>query len=482
MTRAIGTALLVVSIGAASAPVASQRSCHDSPPPVGDAASTPSLASLGAKGDGHADDTIALQGAIDALRPGTTLRLPPGTYRIAAERGLRLKDDMKLDLGEATLVGDNVDGARCRLIEVDGKRNVTISGGTLVGSRGGAPQWGVGIFASDATDLLIENVTFRDFFFDGILLTGNAGCQRVIVRGVLSENNRRTGLAIPSAREVTVERSTFRGSRGQSPEAGVNCEPGPGAQVHGVHFRGCTFSGNAGIGLYVHKALGDAVSDASVEDSVVESNDQGIVMAGVEDVFVVANRVGGHVGKGKSAIALGEGTRRATVTGNRLEGNFRGIVAAGATEVEIRGNTVEGTRPAASAGGGDDGDGIVCRGLKGMLPGACTIADNEVRQAAGSGILAMLVSGLRIEGNTVDSSGQRGLFLRSAVNNDVRNNKVLGASGEVRGRYDGIELAQSANDNRVIGNEVKSAAAMRSAIRVGADCRGNEVSGNKEEP
>jgi parallel beta-helix repeat protein len=133
-------------------------------------------------------------------------------------------------------------------------------------------------------------------------------------------------------------------------------------------------------------------------------------------------------------------------------------------------------------GGGEDGDGIVCRGLRGVLAGACVIADNEIRQVAGSAIVAMLVSGLRIEGNTVEGSGQRGVLLRGAGNNDVRRNKVLGASLESRGRYDGIELAQSANDNRIVGNEIRSTAGMRAGIRVGADCRGNEVSGNKEEP
>src|SRR5204862_6194119 len=122
-----------------------------------------------------------------------------------------------------------------------------ISGGTDVGSGVGTREWGVGILASDAEALVIEDVTLRDFFFYGILLTGNRGCRRVIVRRVLSENNRRTGLAIPSASDVTVEDSTFRGSHGQSPEAGINCEPGPGASVSKLRFSRCTFSGNAGV-------------------------------------------------------------------------------------------------------------------------------------------------------------------------------------------------------------------------------------------
>jgi hypothetical protein len=137
------------------------------------------------------------------------LRFPSGIYRIESDRGVKLKDDVRFELGEVVLIKTNVNQTRCRLIEIQGRRNVAISGGTLLGSRTGSPDWGVGILASDAEDLLIENVTLRDFYFDGILLTGNRGCRRVVVRRVLAEGNRRTGLAMVNATDVTVEDSTF---------------------------------------------------------------------------------------------------------------------------------------------------------------------------------------------------------------------------------------------------------------------------------
>lgn len=45
--------------------------------------------SRGAAGDGRADDTAALQGVLDALRDGTTLYLPRGTYRVTKTLTLR---------------------------------------------------------------------------------------------------------------------------------------------------------------------------------------------------------------------------------------------------------------------------------------------------------------------------------------------------------------------------------------------------------
>jgi nitrous oxidase accessory protein NosD len=450
-------------------------------PECGDSATSgpvASVTSFGAKGDGTTDDTAALQAAIDSAGRGVTLRFEPRVYRIAGDRGLRLRDDVRLDLAGATLSAANVAGARCRILDASGTRNVTIAGGTLVGSRAGAPEWGVGILASDADDLTIEDLTLRDFYFDGILLTGNRGCRRVRIRRVVAENNRRTGLAIPAAEDVTVEDSTFRGSRGQSPQAGANCEPNAGGEVRGVVFRRSTFEDNAGVGLYMHRALGLTVADVTAEDNVVRGNDQGVVASGVEGARILRNRVSGHRVRGRSGIALGEGTVGAQVAENVLDDNLRGIVAAGATGVTIARNTVVGTGPLSGAGAGDDGDGIVCRGLKGVLEGACTVSDNTVRRVAGNGILAQLVSRVTVTDNAVSEAGQRGVLLRSALGSELRGNRVSAVGLEAPGRYDAIELQSSAHDNLVAENSARLGASARSAVGVGPGCLRNRVFGN----
>jgi nitrous oxidase accessory protein NosD len=437
-----------------------------------------SVRDYGARGDGASLDTAAIQSAVDAVPAGGTLRFPPGTYRIESDRGIRLKSDMRLDLGEATLVGANVDGGRCRLLEIQGARNIVITGGTLVGSRGGQPDWGVGLLASDAEDLRIEKTVFRDFFFDGILLTGNAGCKRVTVLGVTAENNRRTGLAIVSADGVTVEDSTFTGSHGQSPEAGLNCEPGPGASVHRLTFRRSTFMGNAGVGLYVQIGRGVMTEEVSVEGGRVEGNEQGIVASGVSGVSITDVSVSGHRKHARSGIALGDGTVRAVVARNHLEDNFRGIVSAGASEVEIRDNVVTGTGAEQGFGKGEDGDGIVCRGLKAMVTAACVVSSNTISRTAGSGIVAALVSKVRIVDNTVEDAGQRGIHVRSTTESVVSGNHVTRIGLEAPGRYDGIELTQSANANVVTSNVCRLGGGMRNAIGIGPGCVGNQVESN----
>jgi parallel beta-helix repeat protein len=323
---------------------------------------------------------------------------------------------------------------------------------------------------------VIENVTLRDFYFDGILLTGNRGCARVTVRGCVSENNRRTGLAIPAAADVSVEGSAFRGSRGQSPEAGINCEPGPGAMVNDVRIAGSTFEDNAGIGVYAHRALGVAVSNVDVTNNVVSDNGQGIVVAGVEGASIVGNRVEGHRGHGRSAIAVGDAASRVVVASNRLEGNLRGIVSAGATGVEIRANEITGL--ASRRETPEDADGIVCRGLKGLLPDACAVLDNVVRDVAGSGVVAQLVSRVEVRSNRIEGAGQRGIYLRSTTESEVTLNDVAAAGRASPGVYDAIELAFSANDNLVAHNTCRAGPETRRCVSVGPGCLGNRVFGN----
>ena len=439
-------------------------------------AATLSVGDFGARGDGEAFDTAAIQKAVDALPPGGVLRFPPGTYRIESDRGIRLKDDMRVDLREATLVADNVSRAKCRILYIEGRRNIVISGGTLVGSREGKPDWGIGILASDASDLVIENVTVRDFYFDGILLTGNRGCERVAVRGVVAENNRRTGLAMVNATDVTVEDSTFASTRGQSPESGVNCEPNRGQQVRNVTFRGCTFRGNANAGLYLHRALGVAVAGARVEDSVAEGNEFGIVTSGVTDVTIRNNRVLGHRSRTAAGIIVGD-TDGPLIEGNRLEGNFRGIFSAAATAAEIRDNTIEGAGPA-DGGNGDKGDGIVCLGSRGLLDEGCRITQNTIRRCAGSGIYVQLAARVQIHDNTVAETGQRGIFLHSVAESEVSGNSVSTVGREAAAAFDAIELGSGSSGNTISGNVIRPGPRARQAIGICANCRNNRVTGN----
>ena len=456
----------------------------DSPAPVraatGSSASNGDLSvtSFGARGDGVTPDTDAIQAAVDALHPGQTLRFPKGIYLIETNKGVRLKDGTRLDLGESTLRGPNVDRTRCRIFEIQGRRDVQIRGGTLEGSRSGSPEWGVGILASDAEDLVIENLTLRNFYFDGILLTGNRGCRRVAIRGVVAENNRRTGLAVVHAADVAVQGSTFRATRGQSPEAGVNCEPNSGEEVRGVRFHHCSFVKNGNVGLYAHRALGLSVADLAVSDSVADDNGYGIIMSGVDGVTIESTHVARNHGRRASGIVFGEGTTKAVAKDNVLEDNSRGIFSAGATGVEIRSNTVVGSGAVSADGDAEARDGIVCLGLRGVLTGACVVTVNIVRGWPGSGLVAQLVSRVELRDNTVEDVGRRGVYLRGTSESEATGNSISGTGQGEAGKHDAIEVDLSSRNNRIVENTIHRSAGMRNPVGIGSGCTGNVVDRN----
>jgi parallel beta-helix repeat protein len=245
-----------------------------------------------------------------------------------------------------------------------------------------------------------------------------------------------------------------------------------------VRFRACRFSDNAGVGLYIHRALGVAVREASVSDSTFENNDFGIIAGGVDGVTLTGNHLRGHRGKGKSAIAIGDGTSRASVAGNDISDGFRGIMSAGATDVEIRDNTIAGDGARSTPGAGDDGDGIVCRGLHSLLADACAVIHNDVQRCAGSGIAALLVSRIRVLDNTISDTGQRGIHLRSVTRSEITGNQILSTGLEAPGRYSALELDQSANENLVANNFCRLGPATRDGVSIAPGCRGNNVFGN----
>jgi parallel beta-helix repeat protein len=431
-----------------------------------------SVRDFGARGDGQTADTAAVQQALEAVPAGGTLRFPSGTYRIQGDKGLVPKDNSRIELGDAVLMLDNVAGANNQMFLIRGKKGVVISGGTLVGTRANRPKLGLGIYVDYSQDVVIEDVNLRGFYTDGIILTGNTPCQRVQIRRVNASNNQRTGLAIIHASDVTVEDSTFEGTGGQNAVGGLNVEPNAGESVANVIVRRCTARKNAFVGLYFK----GPTTNVTVENNVVEGNESyGIAVLGVDGVSITNNRVTGAHQKNRPAIAIGENVKRATVTGNTLEDNLRGIMTVSA-QTDIRGNTITGTGPTSSLGADAGGDGITCQGIKGILPDACTVANNTVRQVA-SGIVGASVSNMQVVDNTLEDVGQSAILLRIASNGTVKGNTITRSGLQEAGRYDAIWLENASSNNLVTGNTIHQGS-LRSPVGVGPGCSGNQVLDN----
>ncbi|WP_333678994.1 right-handed parallel beta-helix repeat-containing protein [Dyella sp.] len=263
---------------------------------------------MGAKGDGRTDDTAAFQAAVDAVPLiGGTLVVPRGDYRINVERSITLHSNMLLLMDPAaTLAAIPTKNPLHRLIRVWFASNVRIVGGRLVGERRlhvtepdapeGKDEQGFGISIQSSHNIVVSDVHISDFWGDGIWL-GAFGAERdeywdelpeygnhpkqlqstnVLINHVVCTHNRRQGLSMGPAENITIMNSTFAFAGpgfdypqdGTPPMAGIDIEPALQGVVRNVTFSHCTFMRNRGTGLEIHgNVLGVSAHDCLCSDN-----------------------------------------------------------------------------------------------------------------------------------------------------------------------------------------------------------------------
>lgn len=213
----------------------------------------------GAKGDGRADDTRAIQKAIDTVAgSGGTVHVPNGTYMVRAvgKTRLALKSKMTLKLADrAVLKVIPNDAKSYAALTVENASDVNIVGGTILGDRrshkGKQGERGMGIeIGPKARRVTIAGVTAAEMWGDGFYLRES---DDVAFCGVKALRNRRQGLSIISGSRILVTRSEFRDTRGTAPSAGIDIEPNKDHEaVRDVEIERSKFVDNVGGGISIN--------------------------------------------------------------------------------------------------------------------------------------------------------------------------------------------------------------------------------------
>jgi parallel beta-helix repeat protein len=293
----------------------------------------------GAKGDGLADDTAAIQRAVDAVAgTGGTVRVPDGTYLVntvaQGSAGIRLKSSMTLALSEGAVLKAIPNASEnYAILAVNNASHVNIVGGTLLGERsahsGSGGEWGMGVSIEDSQHVVVEGVTARECWGDGFYISGLSA--DVTLCNVISDHNRRQGLSITSVDGLVVKSSTFKNTTGTEPECGIDVEPNDRQTVKNVRITGCTLINNAGGGFQC--GFNDLFTTPRILDTVFDGN----ALSG--NGF---NPAGGGF---RAALKVSHCLGNVSITNNDLSGNLgQGIMLMDhSANTLVRGNSITGT-------------------------------------------------------------------------------------------------------------------------------------------
>ena len=168
---------------------------------------------------------------------------------------------------QATIVEIPNDFTKCALVLIDKSKNVVIEGGVFVGDlkkhMGTDGEWSHGIKCAGANNVVLNNLVCREFWGDGIdLIEGRdyqtkeyCNCNGITLNNVSCVYNRRQGMSIEAAVNVSVNNSEFAytGQMGfTKPGAGIDIEPWrfDCEKIKNISFLNCNFHDNRGYDFH----------------------------------------------------------------------------------------------------------------------------------------------------------------------------------------------------------------------------------------
>lgn len=155
-----------------------------------------------------------------------------GIYNIDAEIGLKLSSNQVIVFdSEAEIRAIPNDKEDYGIIKLNNIKNTTINGGRIIGERyshkGTTGEWGMGISLNDCTNIKIKNIIIRDCWGDGIYLgASKRGYNKNIeITNCTIDNNRRQGISVISAVNLTISDTKIMNTNGTAPASGIDFEP-----------------------------------------------------------------------------------------------------------------------------------------------------------------------------------------------------------------------------------------------------------------
>ena len=186
------------------------------------------------------------------------------------------------------------------IIRIRNVDNAHILGGTIIGDRdthlGTTGEGGHGIRIMASTNVVIENVTAKELWGDGIYMgkdaTHSTQNQNITVYNVDMNHNRRQGISITHGKDIKILNSIFQNTDGTDPRSGLDIEPNANQNVSNVEVRGNQFLNNH-IGFLIANNKENATVDNVIfKDNVLSGNPRdAIIIRGLTNGSIKGNTI-----------------------------------------------------------------------------------------------------------------------------------------------------------------------------------------------
>jgi Right handed beta helix region len=316
---------------------------------------------------GTTQDAASIQAAIDA---NNEIEIQ-GDCLIPGLPGLRLPSNRTIHAEGATLrqtanVGGSGEYGRNRAVQTNvGAAHIRWYGGRFIGRREyvGGLQWSIGFMIDSASDFLIQDAVFTDWYTDGIKIGGNMpGSLQVTLRNVTVSNSKRNGLSITCGDGIRVEQSIFEttncaeggtvtcsSAELNMPMCGIDFEPNADESVSNVRVTDTVSRNNDGCGIFVQTGMASQSGFQPGQNYVFDR----VSSTGNKKIGIIANQINGFscrsctVTGGTVGFSFGAGLKGLTFEDSEVSGTSgNGINFAGVWNPIVRGITLNG-RPVA---------------------------------------------------------------------------------------------------------------------------------------
>ncbi|HHP8129708.1 TPA: right-handed parallel beta-helix repeat-containing protein [Acinetobacter baumannii] len=185
--------------------------------------------------------------------------IPPGTYRIDATKGVKLKSYTEIEMSQKTELQVIPNSAKSyHVFLLNNIKNASISGGKITGDKythlGKIGEWGMGIEIRDSQNIKISNMSIDKMWGDAIYIgtKGPNSSSNIQLTNISMDNNRRQGLSIISVDTLIAKNITSKNTSGTSPASGIDIEPNDGfKQLKNIVLENIYTFNNEGAGIQI---------------------------------------------------------------------------------------------------------------------------------------------------------------------------------------------------------------------------------------